>query len=112
MERRHLTFASVMCDRVERELSCDGRVVSLTAKECALWWLLASQPERLISRSEIREQVWSGSGRVDLRTIDAHIAHLRRKLQAFRPRDRPVIQTIWGLGYRLRHPKTETGGDS
>ena len=79
------------------------QVVSLTRMERTVLSVLASNAERLVSREEIRDRVWRSDKKVDLRTIDAHIVHIRKKLRRFRSVSMPIIQTVWGLGYKLRY---------
>jgi DNA-binding response OmpR family regulator len=103
-EALHLEIGPLICDKARHELRYRSRTVSLTTIELAILSALASQPERLMSRQELRDKVWHSSEKVDLRTIDVHIGHLRKKLRRFKlpPDSMPVIQTVWGLGYRLR----------
>lgn len=99
-----LKIGPLVCDEGRRELRYQDRAVSLTKSELALLSALGSQPERLLSRQELRDKIWRSGKKVDLRTIDAHIAHIRKKLRQFKlaPSCRPIIQTIWGLGYKLK----------
>ena len=95
------------CDETRHELRYRNQVVSLTRIELAILSVLASQPERLVPRQDLRDRVWRSGRKVDLRTIDAHIAHIRRKLRRFKSASTPVIQTVWGLGYKLRTPASK-----
>jgi two-component system alkaline phosphatase synthesis response regulator PhoP len=77
-----------------------GEEITLRRKEFSLLALLASKPGRLFSRVELAEQIWGYSHLGDTRTIDTHVKNLRRKVE-----DRSVyryIETVRGLGYRLR----------
>jgi DNA-binding response OmpR family regulator len=98
-----MEFGALEWDSTRHELRYRNQTVSLTKLELAVLSVLASQSERLVSRKEIRDRVWGSGKKVDLRTIDAHVAHLRKKLRRFKSASVPVIQTVWGLGYRLRH---------
>ena len=98
-----MEFGPLECDSARRELRYRDQAVSLTKLELAVLSVLASQSERLVSRKAIRDRVWRSGEKVDLRTIDAHIAHIRTKLRRFKSPSTPVIQTVWGLGYKLRH---------
>jgi DNA-binding response OmpR family regulator len=80
------------------------QALSLTRMERAVLSVLASNAERLVSREKIRDRVWRSDRKVDLRTIDAHIVHIRKKLRRVKSVSMPVIQTVWGLGYKLRYP--------
>lgn len=99
---RYLRIVPLLCDRSRREIRCRDQVLSLTKREFEIFWTLALQPERLLSRQELRNRVWHSTIKVKLRTIDLHIAHIRKKLSQFASESVPVIQTVWSLGYRLR----------
>ncbi len=76
----------------------DGEERPLTFIEFQLLRLLVAQPGKALSRKEIRDQVWSGGGKADSRTIDTHIKRLRRKLG----RAAAAVETVRGVGYRYR----------
>lgn len=99
---RYLRVVPLLCDRLRREVRCRDQVLTLTKREFWIFWTLASQPERLLSRQELRDRVWHSTSKVKLRTIDLHIAHIRKKLSQLASESVPVIQTVWSLGYRLR----------
>jgi len=78
----------------------DGSEVELTAREVALLALFASEPGRIVSRRRLLRDVWGmhAADSVETRTVDVHIAKLRKKLGASAS---APIETIRGLGYRL-----------
>jgi DNA-binding response OmpR family regulator len=86
----------ILVDRVRRSVIVDGNSVDLTAKEFDLLSVLAEEPGRVISRQElfsrVWDPVWTGTGK----TLDVHIASLRRKLG-----DTNLIETVRGVGYRM-----------
>lgn len=93
--------------RRKDDLRAWDQALSLTKMERAVLSVLASNVERLVSREEIRDRVWrSGKKKVELRTIDAHIVHIRRKLRRVSSLSMPAIQTVWGLGYKLKYPSS------
>ncbi|GAA6755763.1 response regulator transcription factor [Thermus thalpophilus] len=73
-----------------------GREVPLSAREFAVLEALALKGEGFATREELLEKVWNGEESVDPRTVDTYIKYLRRKL------DPEAIETVRGLGYRLR----------
>jgi len=87
-------------DLARREVRFDdGERCELSEREAELLRYLASNAGRAISRDEILSRVWRiGSGRIETRTIDMHIARLREKL-----RDDPshprIVLTVRGKGY-------------
>jgi len=77
-----------------------GTEIELTAREVALLALFASEPGRIVSRRRLLRDVWGmhAAESVETRTVDVHIAKLRKKLGASAS---TPIETIRGLGYRL-----------
>jgi DNA-binding response OmpR family regulator len=74
--------------------------LKLSPTEFRLLHVLVGAPTRVFSRDELAERVLRGRGDADLRTVDAHVKNLRRKLDAGRPGD-SLIATVFGRGYRL-----------
>ncbi|WP_022868350.1 winged helix-turn-helix domain-containing protein [Schaalia vaccimaxillae] len=82
----------------QRIVTIGGQDASLCGKEYQLLAYLASNADRPVSRQELFETVWNGSGLdSDSRTVDAHIRRLRKKLEAVPD----VISTVRGQGYRF-----------
>jgi two-component system, OmpR family, response regulator RegX3 len=84
-------------DRRARRVTLDGRPLELTPREFELLALLASDPGAAISRERIFEEVWETRWFGSPKTIDVHIAALRKKLG-----DPGWIETVRGIGFRLR----------
>ncbi|MFF1557014.1 winged helix-turn-helix domain-containing protein [Streptomyces sp. NPDC058279] len=89
--------ALVRIDPAQRTAEVDGRVLDLTYLEFELLAHLVAHPHRVHSRDQLVTTVW-GYGHVgDGRTVDVHIARLRRKLGAAH---RDAIQTVRRVGYK------------
>ncbi|MFC8538439.1 winged helix-turn-helix domain-containing protein [Streptomyces sp. NPDC057249] len=87
----------VTIDPVQRSASVDGRALDLTYLEFELLAHLVAHPHRVHTRDQLVTTVW-GYGHVgDGRTVDVHIARLRRKLGA---EHRRSIQTVRRVGYK------------
>jgi two-component system, OmpR family, response regulator RegX3 len=80
-----------------RRVRVDGNDVELTPKEFDLLAALARDPGAAVSRRRLLEDVWETSWYGSTKTIDVHVAALRRKLG-----DPSVIETVRGVGFRLR----------
>jgi DNA-binding response OmpR family regulator len=103
-ENAVLRFGDLVISIPTRSVQAAGRSVPLTAKEFDLLVTLASAPEHAFNRTALLKQVWNYSYLGKSRTIDVHIATLRRKLEKFTGAS-CSIQTVWGVGYRFRfHP--------
>ncbi|MBP3038754.1 response regulator transcription factor [Bacillaceae bacterium Marseille-Q3522] len=87
-------------DKEKRLAIINGQKLDLTIKEFDLLWLLANEPQRVFSKSELLEKVWGYDFYGDANTINVHVHHLREKLNV--GKDSPVlIKTVWGLGYKF-----------
>ena len=97
------TDALVSIDGVQRTAWVDGRQLDLTYLEFELLAHLVAHPHRVHTRDQLVTTVW-GYGHVgDGRTVDVHVARLRRKLGA---EHRQVIQTVRRVGYKYAPPAT------
>ena len=83
-----------------QRLSVNQDAVALTQKEFDLAVYLLQNPDKLLSRDHLLNNIWGVNADVDTRTVDTHISRLRKKLMldgAFGWR----LASIYGLGYRL-----------
>ncbi|MGQ0714539.1 MAG: response regulator transcription factor [Gemmatimonadaceae bacterium] len=79
----------------------NGEEVSLTPKAFELLLALHRKQGKVASRHELLRDIWGYASSVTTRTVDAHVAELRRKLEAD-PAEPKHILTVWKVGYRLR----------
>lgn len=81
-----------------------GNLVNMTLKEFELLQMLGNNPGKVFTRDYLLDSIWGITYSNDTRTVDVHIRHLRQKLDddASNPK---YIETIRGIGYRLRIPK-------
>ena len=84
-------------DARARRVTIDGDEVALTVKEFDLLAALAADPGAVVTRKQLLEQVWETSWYGSTKTIDVHMASLRRKLG-----DPTWVETVRGVGFRLR----------
>jgi DNA-binding response OmpR family regulator len=82
-------------DTRTRTTELRGRPVALTPKEYDLLVALASDPGAVVTREELLRDVWDHDWWGSTKTLDVHIASLRRKLEP------ELIQTVRGVGYRM-----------
>lgn len=82
------------------QVSRNGGELTLTSKEFDLLKVLAENPQRVFSKSELYQHVWQQPDVDGLHTVTVHIKSLRAKLAD--PIKEPLfIQTVWGKGYRF-----------
>lgn len=82
-------------DLAARSIHRNGRPVSLTAREWALFEAFLARPGQLLSKAQLEDKLYAFDAEVESNTIEVHVSRLRKKLGA------DVIQTERGLGYRL-----------
>lgn len=95
-----ITVADLNINLITREVSRGGRAIELTAREFQLLEHLARTPGRVLSRAQICERVWSYDFDPGTNLVDVYIQRLRRKVDT--GDDPKLIETIRGVGYRMR----------
>ena len=102
-----LEVGTLRVDVAARRVHLDGREVVLRAKEFDLLARLAGAPGAAVSRDTLMGEVWDAHWYGSTKTLDVHIAALRRKLAdaAPSPERAPRISTLRGHGYRLELPE-------
>jgi DNA-binding response OmpR family regulator len=100
--RQVARIGTLSVDLASHEVHVDGRPVALSTKEFELLRTLMSDPARVFTREELLRDVWRYSPRTVARsrTLDSHAFRLRRKLKDAGA-DRPLVISVWGIGYRL-----------
>ncbi len=94
-----MTLADVVLDRQSRDVSVAGASVELTAKEFDLLAFFMANTGIVVSRDTLLDRVWGVEYPGGTRTVDVHVAQLRRKL------GRPdLIRTLRGAGYKAVAP--------
>ncbi|HET8628036.1 MAG TPA: response regulator transcription factor [Thermomicrobiales bacterium] len=94
-----LRVADLELDTVRREVRRAGRPIDLSPREFALLEYLLRHPGQVLTRTQIAERLWSLDRYTESNVVDVYIGYLRRKVD--RGFDRPLIQTVRGVGYRL-----------
>jgi len=98
--REVIRVADLEIDRAARTVRRDGALRPLRRKEFDLLVALARRPGEVVTRRELLAEVWGYQADVVSRTLDTHLAELRRKL-GHRPTDAGYIHTLAGTGYRI-----------
>jgi len=93
-------FGDVHADFRRAEVTRDGKPVALSAKERHLLRFLIEHRGGVLSRDELLNGVWGYDAMPITRTVDVHVAELRRKLEP-NPRAPRYIVTVHGLGYKF-----------
>jgi len=95
-----VAFDGISVDFTKMEVIRDTEIVTLTAQEFKTLKFLIQNPERVITRDELLNEVWGYQNYPSTRTVDNHILRLRQKLE--RDPANPVhFRTVHGVGYKF-----------
>lgn len=93
-----LVVGPIAVDLAKREVAVDGEPVELTRVELEILATLAQRPGSAMSRAALVDAALDPDRQGTERTLDVHVSRLRKKLGEAGAR----IETVWGVGYRLR----------
>ena len=94
---RRLAWGDAVVDLDARTVAVAGQAVAFTRTELDLLAYLAERPGRAVSRRQLAERILDPDETPDARTVDTHVARIRKKLGAAGSR----VATVWGIGYRF-----------
>ena len=95
-----VTFADLEMDDDAHTVRRAGEAIDLSPTEYKLLRFLLANAGKVLSRAQILDHVWEYDFGGNTSVVDTYISYLRRKVDRFDP---PLIQTIRGVGYSLRH---------
>ena len=95
-----MRFEDLILDPETREVTRNGKPVSLTRTEFALLELLMSHPRKVMARNSILEEVWGSDFPTSGNALEVYIGYLRRKTEEHN--ETRLIHTVRGVGYVLR----------
>ena len=104
-----LSVSDLALDPATRRVSRGGTEIALTAREFALLEMFLRHPGEVLSRTRILEHVWDFAFDGDSNVVDVYVRYLREKVD--RPFGRDSIETIRGMGYRLRGEDSDAAAD-
>ena len=105
---RVLEIRGLRLDLDQHTVSVDGRAVETTPTEFALLRALMENPNHAFTRDELIEKALGYSYEGLDRTVDSHIKNLRKKVEGD-PSQPEYIETVFGVGYRMRDESGEAG---
>jgi DNA-binding response OmpR family regulator len=100
---RTIVLGGLVIDPNQRTVYCERREIALKTREFDLLEILARHPGQVFIRSQLLDIVWPRSYEGQERTVDVHVARLRRKLGE--PQPPRLILTVHGIGYKLAAPE-------
>jgi DNA-binding response OmpR family regulator len=95
-----LRFGDVIVDTSSRSVTRNGAPCALTPKAYELLLALVRRNGAVATRNELLKEVWGYSAFVTTRTVDSHVAELRRKVE-HDPANPRFVKTVWKVGYRF-----------
>lgn len=101
-----VTWKNIQLDPARGEVQCNDKVINLRAKEFGLLELFLLNPKRIFSRRAILDHLWDFAHSSGEETVSTHVKCVRQKLKAAGAPD--PIETVHGLGYRLRSPQVDS----
>lgn len=96
-----IRIRGLFIDKTSRRVTIHDREAMLTSKEYDLLLLFAAHPNRVFEKEELFERIWGLDSNGDAATVTVHIRRLREKIE-HDPSYPQYIETIWGVGYRLK----------
>jgi two-component system, OmpR family, alkaline phosphatase synthesis response regulator PhoP len=103
-------FGSIRVDLRGTEVTRNGKIVELSAREFQLLRFLIEHRGETLSRDVLLRDVWGYGAKIYTRTVDMRIANLRQQLEDD-PKEPKFILTVQGLGYKLRPGGPETSAE-
>ncbi|APU46996.1 DNA-binding response regulator (plasmid) [Limosilactobacillus fermentum] len=98
-----IKLGNLELDEQSHEAYANGSKLEMTVKEFELLRILINSPKHVFSKTELYQQVWNREyfEASSANTVNVHIHELRQKLAESGDQRTPVIETVWGLGYKM-----------
>lgn len=96
-----LIYKDIELDKGDFSVKCNGIFIELSKHEFSLLCLLMENPSRTCTKSMIYDNVWDDENSADDNTLNVHISKIRKKLKQCNP-ECEYIETVWGIGYRMK----------
>ena len=100
-EVKTLTFKNITIDLVSKKITVNGNELVLSVKEYGILELLLSNQDKLLLKANLYESVWNEKYMDDDNIMKVHMSNIRSRLKEADP-DTEYIETVWGMGYRLK----------
>ena len=98
--RKPLSYGTIMLDTESAQVTVKGEPLGLTTKEYEILRIFMENPTKLFSKANLFESVWNEEYYPEDQALKVHMSNLRSKLRKMDDFD--YIETVWGMGYRLR----------
>ena len=103
-KQEKVQYRNLVMDCMAKTVTVKGNVLVLTSKEYMILELLLRNPAKLFSKANLFESVWNEPFYNEDSTLKVHMSNLRNKIKQYAG-DEEYIETVWGMGYRLKQEK-------
>lgn len=100
LENKIIRYGQIVLDDVSKRVMLMNSELDLTSKEYAILFTLLTNPDEVITKARLYEIVWCEEYPGNEGILKTHISNLRNKMKKICQED--YIETVWGLGYRLK----------
>jgi DNA-binding response OmpR family regulator len=100
-KKKTLNIRNLTIQPESRRVYVDKDEITLTTKEYDLLYFLATNANQVFSKDILLDRIWGMDCYVDTATVTVHIGKLREKIEKTSNYSTPLIETIWGAGYRF-----------
>lgn len=100
-ENKVLEIRGIQIDKTARRVYVNGEERPFTTKEFDLLTFLAENPNRVYTKEELFQNIWTMDSVGDIATVTVHIKKIREKIELDTSKPQ-YIETIWGVGYRFK----------
>ncbi|HWL12989.1 MAG TPA: response regulator transcription factor [Ureibacillus sp.] len=100
-QNTRIQHKNLVMDTEAKSVSINTNEIKLTALEYEILYLLISSPKKVFTKANLFESVWHEAFHGDDNTVNVHMSNIRTKLAKASPEEE-YIETIWGMGYRLK----------
>ena len=101
VRENRITIRQLTLDLDSRRAHIKKKEITLTGKEFEMLHLFMLHPGRVFSKEEIFDRIWGEDILGDITTVTVHVRKIREKIEE-NPSDPAYLETIWGMGYRLK----------
>ncbi|WP_083566556.1 response regulator transcription factor [Domibacillus mangrovi] len=98
--KKRISFDDIVIDLSAREVTRNGKIIELTAKEFELLTFFVQHPNQVFSAEQLLDQIWGYDSFSEKSTIIVHISNLRKKIEEY-PVNPSYIITMRGVGYKF-----------
>lgn len=99
--KEKLVYKDIILNEETKEVYVNGKKVNFTAREFKILELFLENPRKVFSKANLFGSVWDEEYMGDDNTVNVHMSNLRNKLSRANPKEE-YIETIWGMGYKLK----------